>query len=804
MRGRLAARLPGVTVVAAALALFSPALAAPSGADLARSLETAALDPSECYRVRDLSLIQEDVKLYFNEGYLIFSKPVNGDRVSAVFSADVEGGDGETVLLPPYRSERQSLAHFTNSPNMDEHFRAAVLIFAGGPGKALRDRVEREGHKALEMGPSLAEQWSATMTGVAASFRLRLVEDLLTPPQDRPALLYAAIAGRSLGDFDLLYDGRAREQILLGRSTQRGGIAGYDVWANFPARGSRNAAAARPTPQFTTDRYKIDTDLDANLRLKASIQVSVKIGPAATRVLPFAISRLLRVTSVRIDGSPAELLILPSNREPAVHDTGNDPFLAIAPADLAAGSVHQIEFQQEGSVIAPAGNDVYFVGARSNWYPQSGRGFAQFDLTFKFPKRLTLVSSGDLLEDRIDGDWRITRRATPVPVRFAGFNLGDYLKVESAAPGFQVEVYGNRALESALQPNLLPPSSARPGGRGRPVTHPLPAPAAPDPAARLRSVAADVASALQFYSGLFAGPPRLKSLTVSPIPGNFGQGFPGLVYLSTLAYLNPEDRPESARGPDEQLFYSDLIEAHEVAHQWWGGLVLTDGYQDEWISEALSSYSALLYLEKKKGSRAMEDVLAGYRDHLIRKDTGGRTLESAGPITWGYRLDSDPAPDAWRAITYDKGAWIFHMLRRRIGDDAFFKMLAELRRRFESRPISTADLRALAKEFAPKTLKESSIDTFFDNWVYSTGIPSLKLTYSLKGVAPAVRITGEIQQSGVDDDFSIEAPVEIQFARGAAQTLWVTTATGGSSFSAPLKQAPAKVSIPAGAMVLAH
>jgi aminopeptidase N len=325
----------------------------------------------------------------------------------------------------------------------------------------------------------------------------------------------------------------------------------------------------------------------------------------------------------------------------------------------------------------------------------------------------------------------------------------------------------------------------------------------PDPAARLRSVAADVSSALQFYSGLFAGPPSLKSLTVSPIPGNFGQGFPGLIYLSTLAYLSPSERPPGLQGQIAQVFYSDLIEAHEVAHQWWGGLVLPDGYQDEWMAESLASYSALLYLEKKKGAKAMEDVLQDYRDHLAAKSPGGHTLESAGPVTWGYRLESSSEPDAWRAITYDKGAWIFHMLRRRMGDESFFKMLAELRRRYESRPVSTADLRALAKEMAPPGLKPASIDTFFDNWVYATGIPTLKLTYSIKGTAPRLRIIGEVEQTGVDDDFSIEAPVEIQFAKGPPQTIWVTTSTGSASFSAALKQVPAHVSIPAGTSILA-
>ena len=69
----------------------------------------------------------------------------------------------------------------------------------------------------------------------------------------------------------------------------------------------------------------------------------------------------------------------------------------------------------------------------------------------------------------------------------------------------------------------------------------MPAPL-PDPSARLRAVSADVNSSLEFFSTAF-GPPALKTLTVAPIPGSFGQGFPGLVYLSTIAYLEPSARP---------------------------------------------------------------------------------------------------------------------------------------------------------------------------------------------------------------------------------------------------------------------
>jgi len=388
--------------------------------------------------------------------------------------------------------------------------------------------------------------------------------------------------------------------------------------------------------------------------------------------------------------------------------------------------------------------------------------------------------------------------------------------VEGKASGIRVEVYGNRSLEAALQPKQVPVGVPAPAGpppprvfRGGLPQHPEPAdsPATPNPLARLQAVAADISGSLQYFSGLF-GPPALKSLTVSPIPGGFGQGFPGLVYLSTLSYLQPDQRPEGARGPREQLFYSDLIEAHEVAHQWWGDVVIPEGYEDEWLSEALANYSSLMYLESKKGVKAMEDVLEDYRDLLLRKNAKGATLESTGPITWGFRLEADGNDVAWHDITYYKGSWVLHMLRRRLGDDRFVKMLAELRRRYDSRTVSTAQLAALVKEFVPPVApgsgaKAFNVDAFFENWVYSTGIPAVKVTYSVKGAAPAVRISGIVTQSGVDDGFSVEVPLEIQFAKGAQQVIWVETSNDGASFSATLKQAPVKVSIPEGREVLA-
>src|ERR1039457_4029436 len=131
------------------------------GAAIARARRGDRFRRDQCYRVRDLRVVKEDIKIYLTYGYLIFSKPVAGRRTAAVFSTDVEGGDGEVILLPPDRAERRSLAAFADTPNLNEHIRAAVLLFTGDVYDRLLAQIAANpaNRKAPEMAPLLDEQW---------------------------------------------------------------------------------------------------------------------------------------------------------------------------------------------------------------------------------------------------------------------------------------------------------------------------------------------------------------------------------------------------------------------------------------------------------------------------------------------------------------------------------------------------------------------------------------------------------------------------------------------------------------------
>src|SRR5271157_1230696 len=359
---------------------------------------------------------------------------------------------------------------------------------------------------------------------------------------------------------------------------------------------------------------------------------------------------------------------------------GNNLFLVVPPEPLREGVEYEFEFHHSGKVIHDAGDRVLYVTARGAWYPMYGGQFASYDLLFRYPRDLDLVTPGEVVEDRTEGDWRTTRRRTPNAIRVAAFNLGNYDHARLERAGYTVDVCANRTLERALQPRtqtLLTTPPAALQRRIRPDLADQPIAVEPTPQQRLQVLASEVASALEYMASRF-GPPALSHLTVSPIPGTFGQGFPGLIYLSTLSYLKSLPTSRGLATPQVELFFQDVLQAHEVAHQWWGNRVTVATYRDSWLMEALANYSALLYLEKRRGGHSVELMLNSYRAALLAKSDSGQIVDSTGPIVLGPRLESSQEPRAWRNIVYGKGSWILQMLRRRMGDERFFSMLGEL------------------------------------------------------------------------------------------------------------------------------
>jgi len=773
------------------------ALLAGTGADLARALHENSFDQSECYRVRDINIVKEDLKIYLTDGHLIFSKPLAGHRIAAAFAADVETGDGEVILMPPNRAERASLANYTGSPNLDEHFRAALFLFTGPEYDAILSQLPKNSanRKVTDVAATLDEAWTPALRRLADGFQTRMALDLLGGAASRPGIFAGLFVNARFGNFDIIFDPNSPEQIAAGRVTQRDGKSYFDTWTSFADHSARRNPSPRPDDVVLSD-YRIQSTLNPDLSLDCVTHVKVKPRVDGVTAVSFQITSEMAVSSATVDGQPAEVL----QRE-AVRSSleGTDElFLVFPPQPLRAGHEYEFEFKHSGKVIRDAGDHVYYVTARGNWYPTHSLQFAQYDLEFRYPADLDLVAAGDVIDDRTEGDQRITRRRTASAIRFAAFNLGHYQQVTEERSGYTVEVCANLALETALLPppqvTVGAPLTARSQGHGGVIAVPTTPPSAPSPAAELQRVATEVASSVEFMVSKF-GPPALPHITVSPIPGTFGQGFPGLIYISTRAYLNNGPGAGGALNESQRIYFDEFLQAHEVAHQWWGNRVTTTYYRDGWLMEALANVSALLYLEKRKGLHSAETMLDGYRTLLLEKGPNGQIDDSAGPLTFGPRLTSSLSPAAYRTVTYGKGLWVMQMLRRRMGDDRFLALLQDLTKQYDHREITTDEFRQAAAAHLPPHTDDPKLETFFEQWVNGTGIPSLKLSYSVKGKAPQLRLVGTLTQSDVEQDFSTLVPVEIETARGQTITQWIRTGGDATMFTVPLAQAPLKVAL---------
>ena len=133
--------------------------------------------------------------------------------------------------------------------------------------------------------------------------------------------------------------------------------------------------------------------------------------------------------------------------------------------------------------------------------------------------------------------------------------------------------------------------------------------------------------------------------------------------------------------------YPEFFLAHELAHQWWGQAVGWKNYHEQWLSEGFAQYFAAIYAERRRG--------AGVFDGIIRSMSRWAVSTSdQGAVYLGYRLGHIKNDSRiLRALVYNKGAMVLHMLRRLVGDDVFFRGLRRFYDRYRFQKAGTDELR---------------------------------------------------------------------------------------------------------------
>ncbi len=800
--GLLHALLLGLALTANALQAFGADATDPK--ILFDQLNHVTLSPSEIYAIRNVHLTRDRVNFYLNRGFIAMFAPVAGEVTGAVFV-----GDGEVLMMPGDPIERASLSRFTHAAILDERFTSGYFRFTDQTAAELQAGARRPAPDDSDQPGDIVGRWASILEKLNPEYSMRILLDL-AGERDKPGFL-AYLNGANLGTFQVEVDERIPEAVRVGAIRSVRGEAYADLWCTFPSVRSQKRFDELMAGSFRAESFRIDTKIKADHSLEGRADLTMESRSARDRIVPLEFSRFLKVKEATDEsGTPLILFQNPGDETAQTVRRETDWIAVVLPHPYPVGARFHLRFTYEGSVIKDAGNGVLHVGERTNWYPNRGvYARAGFDLTFEYPDNLTLVATGARTEESAAGGWKHSRWKSTEPQPVAGFNLGAYRSSERRAGEVKIDVFATSEVEASVTKgvtSVLPYHDTNfPEAETR-ITMLSSALVHPDPASMLDNVADLASEAVGRYQELY-GALSIRNIAITQVPGHFGQGWPGLVYLPTLAFLPKSDRIRLGFDSRSETTLNELILAHEISHQWWGNQVGWRTYHDQWLSEGFATYSATLQVASgKDGPRKLREILRQYKSELIAKTPAGATVESGGPIYLGNRLSNSQNPGGFNDIIYKKSCWVIHMLHELMAsgpprkEDPFFAMLKEFISTHRGRGASTQDFIRLAEKHMTPSMdleRNRKLDWFFDDWVYGTGVPHYKLNSEVKkSKTGKFLITGRIQQSGVPDDFEVPVPLVARFSRDRSERLgWVVVGSEGGHFRFTTAEKPDHIAI---------
>ncbi|HUF61440.1 MAG TPA: M1 family aminopeptidase [Verrucomicrobiales bacterium] len=204
----------------------------------------------------------------------------------------------------------------------------------------------------------------------------------------------------------------------------------------------------------------------------------------------------------------------------------------------------------------------------------------------------------------------------------------------------------------------------------------------------------------------------------------------------------------------ENLFSTRSLDAHELAHQWFGDLVTCRDWSHIWLNEGFATYYSLLFDRHLLGR---DEFLFG-----LRSDARQIFANAKDEIPMLHRAYGQPMEQfSFRA--YPKGSWVLHMLRTQLGEDLFRRCVQTYLERHRHATVVTQDLIDIIEELSGR-----SWERFFDQWVRLSGYPSLAAAHSWDETTNQLRLTIE-QTQDINEKrplFHFPLPVRVITAEG--------------------------------------
>ncbi len=229
---------------------------------------------------------------------------------------------------------------------------------------------------------------------------------------------------------------------------------------------------------------------------------------------------------------------------------------------------------------------------------------------------------------------------------------------------------------------------------------------------------------------------------------------------------------------------------HEIAHQWFGNAVTERDWNDVWLSEGFATYFTLLFIEHAYGR---DEFAAGLR-------TSRQTVVSFYAKDPAYRVVHERLADMSKvttSMTYQKGSWVLHMLRQRMGDDRFWAGIRDYYASHRDGSASTADFR-----MAMERAGGEDLFAYFDQWLYRGGIPIVEGTWHWDAGTRQVEIALRQVQAGTP--FAMTLEVGIELAGAASRTERLVFTNGSATLTVPADKEPAFITLDPNVRALFH
>jgi len=441
-------------------------------------------------------------------------------------------------------------------------------------------------------------------------------------------------------------------------------------------------ARAQEKPSLNVTGYNIDATLNPEAHTLSAVTAVTFTAVQPVPVAEFQLHGALKVDSVT-DGSGTALN---GQRGP------NATILVTPATPLTEGKSYTWTFKYSGTLeadgggpvpglkLAYVGDPITYLLYAGRWFPMVGYQTDRFtaDIHVHIPAGYTVVGSG--------------------PVAAAAGAAEYNFKWDK--PGFPGTIIAGKFLETSPAPNIHVFTTAQ-----------------------YKSVAEDYAQStlriFAYFTSTF-GLPETFHINVVQLPDD-----------TVPAYWAPEMAAIAGnRIPGKTSF---RLLSNTIAHQWWGSEISPATQNDAWITNGMSRYSELMYLEDSDGEGAMQAALLDVSAGALAYDTI--------PLTSAGRLNVF-TPE-FQSMTLEKGAMVFHMLRWEVGQDSFIKILRASLSQYTDKSITTSDFEKIAE-----AQSQQELTPFFAQWLDGTGAPNFTDKWAVYrlGNNKGFRTIGEIQQ----------------------------------------------------------